>query len=89
MTYPSDPNFTYANNQNLRRDGEGGGFTATTWASLAFIVLLFGGVAFWAYQSGDMEKAAINKPGVERSAPTTTGQGGAPSRMPATKDSAQ
>jgi hypothetical protein len=89
MTYPNDPNFTYPDNPNFRRDVDGSSFTATTWASLAFIVLLFGAVAFWAYQSGDMEAASINRPGVERNgSPTTTGQGGAPSRMSA-KDAAQ
>ena len=90
MTYPNDPNFTYPDNPNLRRDADGSSFTAMTWASIAFIVLLFAGVAFWAYSSGDMETASNNRLGVERSGqPTTTGQGGAPSRIPATKDAAR
>jgi len=90
MTYPNDPNFAYPNNPNFRRDAKGSSFTTTTWASIAFIVLLFGGVAFWAYHSGDMQAASINRPGVERNAaPTTTGQGGAPARIPATKDAAR
>jgi hypothetical protein len=84
MTYPNDPNFTYPENPTSRRETEGGTFTATTWASLAFIALLFGGVALWAHQSGDMENAAINKSGAER---TTTGQGSVPSKAPATAPS--
>ena len=84
MTYPNDPNFTYPENAAPRREADRSSFTATTWASLAFIALLFGGVALWAYQSGDMENAAINKPGAER---TTTGQGSAPSKAPVTAPS--
>jgi len=80
MTTTNDPNFTDDGSRNLQREAQGGAFTASTWASLAFVAFIFGGIAFWAYQSGDMERAAINKPGVERVAPTTTGQGGAPSR---------
>lgn len=90
MTYPNDPNFP--RDPNMQRDpriieheAEGGSaFTPMTWASLAFIALLFGGVALWAYQSGDMENAAINRPGAER---TTTGQGSAPTKAPATTPS--
>ena len=85
MTYPNDPNIPRdANLQrhpNIPHETESGSaFTPMTWASLAFIALLFGGVALWAYQSGDMENAANNRPGAER---TTTGQGSAPSKAPA------
>ena len=79
MTYPNDPNL----GRDYRREGEQGSFTATTWASLAFILLLFGGVALWAYSSGDMQTAAVKRPGAEQSMPpTTTGQGGGASKTP-------
>jgi hypothetical protein len=55
-----------------------------TWASLAFIALLFFGVALWAYSSGDMQSAAVNRPGAERN---TIGQGGTSSNAPATAPS--
>lgn len=88
MTHPTDPNFR----QDYQREIEGEGLTAATWASLAFIVLLFGGVAIWAYYSDPATTtASIERPGIERSVPpATTGQrGGAVSKMPATKDSPQ
>jgi hypothetical protein len=87
------------NDPNSRREfpqeAEGGTFTGATWISLAFIAVLFGGVAFWAYQTGDMQEATNNRPGVERKSPTaTTGQSapsspGTPSNAPAAKDSAK
>jgi hypothetical protein len=90
------PIMTNLNDPNPRREFpeevQGSTFTGATWISLAFIVLLFSGVAFWAYQSGDIQQAADNRPGVERKMPpATTGQSapsGAPS-APATKDSAK
>jgi hypothetical protein len=86
MTNPNDP--------NLRRESpeetEGSSFSGATWISLGFIVVLFAGVAFWAYQSGDMQEAAKNRPGVERKMPTTTTGQSAPSDVlsstPPTKD---
>jgi hypothetical protein len=89
MTNLSDPNLR----QESPQEAEGGTFTGATWISLAFIAVLFGGVAFWAYQSGGMQEAANNRPGVERKTPTaTTGQSapsspGTPSTAPAAKDS--
>jgi hypothetical protein len=87
MTNPNDPNLRPENPQ----EAEASSFTGATWISLGFIVVLFAGVAFWAYQSGDMQQAADNRPGVERkSSPATTGQNpGAPSSAPATKDGAK
>ena len=85
---------TNLNDANSRREF-GSSFSAATWISLGFIAVLFGGVAFWAYQSGDMQAAANNRPGIERKMPpATTGQSapsnpGAPSSAPATKDSAK
>ena len=90
MTNPNDPN----SQREFPQEAEGSSFSGATWISLAFIAVLFAGVAFWAYQSGDMQEAANNRPGVERKMPTaTTGQSapsnpGAPS-APATKDSAK
>ena len=84
---------TNVNNSNLRREFpqefEGSSFSGATWISLAFIVALFAGVAFWAYQSGDIQQAANNRPGVERKMPPATSGQGAPSNpgAPATKDS--
>jgi hypothetical protein len=91
MTNPNDPNLQ----REFPQETEGSSFSSTTWISLGFIAALFAGVAFWAYQSGDMQEAANDRPGVERKMPTaTTGQSapsnpGAPSSAPATKDSAK
>ena len=82
MTNPNDPNLR---REFPQEEAEGSSFGSATWISLGFIAALFAGVAFWAYQSGDMREA--------RKAPTaTTGQSapsnpGAPSSAPATKDS--
>jgi len=90
MTNQNDPN----PRREFPQEAEGSSFTGATWISLGFIVVLFAGVAFWAYQSGDMQQAA-SRPGVERKMPpATTGQSppsnpGAPSSAPATKDSAK
>ena len=89
MTNPNESNSL----REFPQEAEGSSFTRATWLSLGFIVVLFGGVAFWAYQSGDMREAANNRPGVERKMPTaTTGQSapsspGTPSNAPAAKDS--
>ena len=91
MTNPNDPNLR----REFPQEAEGSTFGGATWISLGFIAVLFAGVAFWAYQSGDMREAANNRPGVERKMPTgTTGQSapsnpGAPSSAPAAKDSAK
>ena len=91
MTNLNDPN----SRREFPQEPEGSSFSAATWISLAFIAVLFGGVAFWAYQSGDMQEAANNRPGVERKMPTgSTGQSapsspGTPSNAPAAKDSAK
>ena len=92
MTNLNDPNLP----RETQQEAQGGSFTGATWISLGFIALLFAGVALWAYQSGDMQEAANNRPGVERKMPpVTTGQGtpqGTPSvapSTPATKDSAK
>ena len=90
MTNLNDPN----SRREFPQDAEESSFSGATWISLAFIVALFAGVAFWAYQSGDMQEATNNRPGVERKTPASTGQSApsgpsAPSSAPATKDSAK
>jgi hypothetical protein len=83
MTYPNDPPHRHDVEQEVPATAS---FTKMTWASIGFILLLFGAVALWAYSSGDIQTAS-KKPGVERSMPpATTGQGGAASKMPAAKD---
>jgi hypothetical protein len=94
-----EPIMTNLNDRNSRREfpreAEGSSFTGATWLSLGFIAALFAGVAFWAYQSGDMQEAANNRPGVERKMPTgTTGQRapsspGTQSTAPAANDAAK
>jgi hypothetical protein len=86
MTYPNDPNF----HPKYRHDVEQevpvmASMTKTTWAGIGLVILLFGGLALWAYNSGDMQTAAVKqRPGVEQTVPpATTGQGGAASKMPA------
>jgi hypothetical protein len=83
MTYPFDPNY------RPQREADPG-LTTAAWASVAFVLLLFGGVAIWAYYSDNATTtASVKQPGIEQSAPpTTTGQGGAASKM-STKDGAQ
>ena len=91
MTYPNDPNYQPRHLHDVQQEVPvTGSFTKATWASIGFILLLFGGIAAWAYYSGDMQTAAVKqKPAVEQSMPpVTTGQGGAQSKMP-TKNDAQ
>jgi hypothetical protein len=70
MTYPIDPNY------RPQREPDPG-LTAVAWISVAFVVLLFGGVAIWAYYNDPATTtASINRPGIEQSVPpATTGQG--------------
>ena len=67
------------------------GVTMATIASIAFVLLLFGTVAMWAYYSDrSPPTTTAQRPGIEKSMPpATTGQGGAASKMPAAKDSGQ
>ena len=90
MTYHDEPNTPPRHLHDVQQEVPAtASFTKATWASIGFILLLFGGVAIWAYSSGDMQNAAVNPPKGDQSAPVTTGQGGAASRMPAAKDRAQ
>ena len=86
MTYPTnDPNFR----RELQRETDREGITTATWVSIAFVVLVFAGLAAWAYYSGDAANtmASAKRPGVEQTTPpATTGQGGAASRMPTAKE---
>jgi hypothetical protein len=59
-----------------------------TWAGIAIVVLVLGGIAVWAYSSQNPQSASVQpKPGVEQTVPpATSGQGGAASKMPPAKD---
>jgi hypothetical protein len=85
MTYPNDPNFR----REFEAEADREGMTTATWASIAFVLLLFGGIAVWAYYGSDESSttAAVKRPAVEQTMPpATTGQGGAASKMPAAKE---
>jgi hypothetical protein len=72
---------------DLQHAADEDGLTTATIASIAFVLLLFGGVALWAYYSDRSSTTSAQRPGIERSAPPATiGQGGAASKMPAAKD---
>ena len=76
MTYPIDPNYQPQREMDP-------GLTAATWISVAFVVLLFGGVEIWAYFNDDaITTASVKQPFVEQSVPpATTGQGGTRDRV--------
>ena len=86
MTNLNDPNYR----REFEREADEEGVSTAAWAAMAFVLLLLGGVAVYAFSSGDMRTATSNVPGIEQSAPpATTGQGGAQSKMPAAKDRAE
>jgi hypothetical protein len=76
MTYPIDPN------HQPQREMDPG-MTTAAWISVAFIVLLFGGVGIWAYYNNDaITTASVKQPFVEQSVPpATTGQGATRDRV--------
>ena len=83
---PNDPNY--------RREFEGEadeeGMTIAAWTGVAFVVMLLGGIAMYAFSNSNTTTVSSNQPGIEQSVPpATTGQGGAQSKMPAAKDKAQ
>jgi hypothetical protein len=85
MTYPNDPNFQREYRHDVGQEVPvQSSFTKTTWAGIGFMLLVFGGLAVWAYSSGDMQSASVKqRPGTEQTVPpATTGQGGAASKMP-------
>jgi hypothetical protein len=70
MTYPIDPHYQPQHDMDP-------GMSVAAWISVAFVVLLFGGVGIWAYFSNDATTtASVKQPFVEQSVPpATTGQG--------------
>lgn len=75
---------TYDPNDPRRPVPESDGMGAGTIAGIAFALLLFLGVMFWAFSSGDRQTASTGSP------PATTGQRApAPSPTPAPPPKAQ
>jgi len=81
---------TYDPNDPRRPMPESSGMSAGAMAGIAFALLLFLGVMFWAFTSGDRQTASTNTP------PATTGQRApapapspAPERAPAPAPKAQ
>ena len=82
---PNDPNYR----RELVREINEEGMSTATWAGIAVAVMLVGGVAMYALSNHESTTTA-SAPGIESStAPVTTGQGGAQSRMPAAKEKAE
>jgi hypothetical protein len=83
---PNDPNYR----RELVRETNEEGMSTATWAAIAVAVMVIGGIAMFAFSNHEgTSTASVNRPGVEQSVPpATTGQGGAQSRMPATKEKA-
>ena len=78
---PNDPNYR----RELIRETDDEGMSTATWAGIAVAAMLIGGVAMYAFSTSETSTAS-KQPGIETSTPpVTTGQGGAPSRMPADK----
>ena len=79
-----DPNIR----NELERETAEEGMSTAAWAGIAVAAMVVGGIAMYAFSSGNTTTASGNPPaGIERSAPpVTTGQGGAQSKMPAAKE---
>ena len=74
-----DPNIRH----ELERETSEEGMSTAAWAGIAVAVMAVGGIAMYAFSTSHSNTASSNPPpGIERSAPVTTGQGGAQSRMP-------
>ena len=77
----NDPNYR----RELIRETDEEGMSTAAWAGIAVAVMLLGGVAMYAFSTKETATASKTQPGIEQTAPVTTGQGGAQSRMPAEK----
>ena len=78
-----DPNIR----RELEHEADEEGMSTAAWAGIAVAVMAIGGIAMYAFSSGSTNTASGNPPpGIERSAPVTTGQGGAQSRMPPARE---
>jgi hypothetical protein len=84
---PNDPDYR----RELVRETQQEGMSTATWAGIAVAAMIIGGVAMYAFSTHESSvTASKTQPKTEQGAPpTTTGQGGAQSRMPATKDKAE
>ena len=78
---PKDPDYR----RELIRETNEEGMSTAAWAGIAVAVMLVGGVAMYAFSNSETSTASKTQPGTEQTAPVTTGQGGAQSRMPAEK----
>jgi hypothetical protein len=78
---PNDPNYR----RELVRETDEEGMSTATWAGIAVGVMLLGGIAMYTFSTHESTTAST-QPGA--SAPITTGQGGAQSKMPAAKEKA-
>jgi hypothetical protein len=79
---PNDPDYR----RELVRETNEEGMSTATWAGIAVAVMAVGGIAMYAFSSSHTDTASSNVPGIERTAPATTGQGGAQSRMPPARE---
>lgn len=70
--------------RKFEREADQEGMTTAAWAGIAFVLLLLGGTAIYAFSSDNAKLVPGGVAGIEQSVPpATTGQGGAQSRMPA------
>jgi len=82
---PNDPNYR----RELIRETSDEGMSTAAWAGIAVAVMLIGGIAMFAFSNHESTTTA-SAPGVQQSVPpTTTGQGGTQSKMPAAKEKAE
>jgi hypothetical protein len=83
---PNDPGYR----RELQRETSEEGMSTAAWAGIAVAVMVIGGVAMYALSgTNPTSTASSGQPGIERSSPpATVGQGGAQSKMPATKEKA-
>lgn len=71
--------------RELVRETNEEGFSTVTWAGIAFVLMVIGGIAMYVFASDTgVTTNAKGPPGLEQTVPpATTSQGGAKSRMPA------
>jgi hypothetical protein len=83
---PEDPRYR----EELQRETSEEGMSTVAWAGIAVAVMVIGGVTLYALSGTNSTTTATSgQPGIERSSPPAmVGQGGAQSKMPATKEKA-
>jgi len=83
---PNDPGYR----RELEREVNAEGMSTAAWAGIAVALMVVGGIAMFIFSNHEGSTTTASTPGIERSAPpTTTGQGGTQSKMPATKEKAE